>query len=99
MDGLSEVTLEDVASTVRRRNLDVVCLVETKRREEQTCIDISLPGFSLREARRSNISEDKDGGGIAVYTRLTDGVLFKAHTPDILDPAHSFLRNERMWQT
>ena len=79
VDGLNELALEDVTSTVNKRDSDVVFLVETKRREEETGIDISLPGYSLHESRRSNLAGDKDGGGIALYTKLSDGII-KPHT-------------------
>ena len=99
IDGLSEVTLDDVSDTVKDRNLDVVFLVESKRREEESVIDAHIPGYALHEARRSNLAGDKAGGGIMVYTKLTDGVLFKRHTPDITDPEDNFINSERVWIT
>ena len=99
VDGLSEVSLEGVTSTVKKKSPDIVFLVETKRREEETGIDISIPGYSLHEAVRSNLAGDKDGGGIALYTKMSDGILFKKHTPDIVDPSDAFVNNERMWVT
>ena len=97
VDGLNELTLDDVSSTVTSKDSDIVFLVETKRREEETGIDISLPGYTLHEARRSNLAGDKDGGGIALYTKLTDGILFKRHLPNIIDQADAFVNNERVW--
>ena len=99
VDGLSEATLEDVKHTVRLKTPDVVFLVETKRRLEDTSIDISIPGYKLHESLRSDLADDKDGGGIAVYTKLSDGILFKLHTPDIVDPGAAFVANERVWIT
>ena len=99
VDGLNELSLEDVSSTVRLKNSDVVFLLESKRREEELGIDISIPGYALHEARRSNLAGDKDGGGIVCYTKLSDGLMFKRHTPDINDPEASFVNNERMWIT
>ena len=58
-------------------------LLETKRRLEECDIDVTIPGYSVHEALRSNVAEDKDGGGIALYTKLSDGLMFKRHTPDI----------------
>ena len=99
VDGLSAVTLEDVRNTVLQKKPDIVFLVETMRRSEETCIDIELAGYSLSETRRSNMANDKDGGGIALYTKLSDGILFKAHTPDIASPDAAFVARERMWVT
>ena len=69
VDGLSEATLEDVKTTVRLKTPDLVFLVETKRREEDTGSDINIPGYKLYENLRSDLVNDKDGGRIAVYTR------------------------------
>ena len=99
IDGLSEVSLEDVKSTISQKKPDIVILLETKRREEECEIDIAVPGYSVHEALRSNVAGDKEGGGIAVYTKLGDGLLFKRHTPDITDPANTFVNNERVWVT
>ena len=47
VDGLDEVSLEDVKSTVSRKKPDVVLLLETKRRLETCDIDANIPGYSL----------------------------------------------------
>ena len=99
VDGLSEATLEDIKGTVHLKSPDLVFLVETKRRKENTVADVNIPGYRLYENLRSDQANDKDGGGIAVYTKLEDGILFKLHTPDIMDPAAAFVDNERVWIT
>lgn len=99
VDGLGEVTFEDIKTTIKLKNPDIVYLVETKRRHEDTAIDISIPGYTLHEVRRSDDANDKDGGGIAVFTKLTDGILFKHHTPDITGHDAAFVANERLWIT
>ena len=82
VDGLNEVSLDDVKCTVASKKPDIVILLETKRRLEECDIDVTIPGYSVHEALRSNVAEDKDGGGIALYTKLSDGLMFKRHTPD-----------------
>ena len=99
VDGLGDVTLEDIKETVNIKNPDLMILVETKRREEEIGFDISIPGYNLHERRRSDTAEDKGGGGIAVYTKLADGVLFNIHTPNISNPDAAFVANERVWIT
>ena len=99
VDGLGDVTFEDIKTTINLKNPDIVYLVETKRRHEDTAIDISIPGYNLHEVRRSDIANDKDGGGIAVFTKLTDGIVFKHHTPDITGQGAAFVANERLWIT
>ena len=77
VDGLNEVTLHEVSSTVHEESPDILILVETKRREEDVPIDISLPGYYVHEAKRSDLAGDKAGGGIAVYCKLSDGDYFQ----------------------
>ena len=99
VDGLNETTLEDVKSTITSQKPDLVFLLETNRRLEECHADIDIEGYSLHEALRSNVALDKEGGGIAMYTRQCDGLLFRLHTPDILDAAHTFVNSERIWVT
>ena len=99
VDGLSPSALEDVQSTVRARSLDVCVLLETKRRFEEVGSDIRIPGYNLREIRRSDAADDRGGGGLAYYTKQSDGILFKEHSPPIADPALHYVRNERFWLT
>ena len=43
------------------------------RRKEELGSDISLPGYDLTEVRRSDVSRDKPGGGIAFYAKTPVG--------------------------
>ena len=99
VDGLSHSTLEDVRSALHMKSLDVCILLETKRREEELGSDISIPGFTVHEVRRSDAAEDRGGGGLAYYTRQSDGILFKDYSPPIADPALHYVRTERFWIT
>ena len=99
VDGLNEASMSNVENTIAAKKLDIVVLLETKRRAEEAGLDITVPGYSLHEARRSNNAGDRDGGGIAVYTKLSDGILFKEHKPDVTDQAHAFVNSERIWIT
>ena len=33
------------------------------------------------------------------YSPKVDGLVFKDYDPDLPDPAHAFVRNERAWKT
>ena len=99
VDGLDEVSLEDVKATVSTKQPDVLILLETKRRMEACDTVADIPGYSLYEAKRSDAAGDKEGGGIALYTRLSDGLIFKHHTPDIDEENETFVNNERVWVT
>ena len=81
------------------RRSDVHFVFETKRRLEEFGSDISVEGYDLYEARRSDLADDKAGGGIAAYTRNTEGLNICEQHPKILDPSDAFVNTERMWFT
>ena len=99
VDGLTEPSLVNIESVVTTEKPDVIFILETKRRVEEEGIDISVPGYQVHETRRSNNAGDRDGGGIAAYTRLGEGIIFKQYKPDIADQANAFVNSERMWIT
>ena len=98
VDGLGDVTLTSVTDTVSRKLPDLLFLVETKRREGETGLDISLPGYSSPiEAKRSEGA--RDGGGIVAFTKNTEGIIYKPHRPNINHPDDAFVAAERLWIT
>ena len=99
VDGLTPGSFEDIKDTLDRTKPDVCFLLETKRREEEIGSDVEISGYTLREVRRSDTAGDKVGGGLAVYTRQVDGLVFQEYTPEILDKNCHFVRNERIWMT
>lgn len=99
VDGLSSSSLEDIQLTLQQKSLDVCIILETKRRQEEFASDISIPGYNVKEIRRSDAAGDKGGGGLAYYTRQSDGILFKEYSPPIADPALHYVRTERFWLT
>ena len=96
VNGLSEESVHDLANAACNRNVKVICVSETKFRREQNIVHQSIEGFNLFETRRSDVSEDKGGGGLAVYCR-DNGPLFKLHSPPIRNPLCAFVNNERIW--
>ena len=99
VDGFSPSALEDVKTAVRMKSLDICVILETKRRSEDVGSDISIAGYNHREIRRSDAADDRGGGGLAYYTKQSDGILFKEYSPPIADPALHYVRNERFWLT
>ena len=99
VNGLSEASLDNVKDILSRKQPDVCILLETKRRLEDADISADIDGYDLTEYRRSDTAFDKAGGGLAFYTRKTDGLVFKDFDPDIADPSHLFVRKERAWKT
>ena len=98
-DGLVHETLEDVKSTIELKHPDLVILLETKRRLEDSGIDIGIEGYAHYEIKRSDVAGDRPGGGISFYTKLSDGLVFHRHSPEITDENLSFVNNERFWVT
>ena len=99
VDGYSEATFSDVRSTLTQRRPDLCIIIESKRRFEEQGMNIEVEGYNVSEARRSDVSSDKGGGGIAVYTRISEGLIFRDYDPDIQNPDHQFARTERVWKT
>ena len=99
VDGLGPGSFEDVCSTIKVKNPDLCILIETKRRIEEANSDIEVDGYDLRETNRSDMANDKSGGGLAFYSKKGDGLLFKPHTPNIDDKDMSFVNKERSWLT
>ena len=80
-----------------RQDVDVMCIVETKKRREDKD-KIKMKGFDVHEARRSDADGDKQGGGLAILTRK-DGIVFKRYSPEIEEKDHQFVEKERLWVT
>ena len=99
VNGLTASTLADVKEVLSRKQPDLCILIETKRRLESDELCIDVAGYDVSEYRRSDMAGDKGGGGLAIYTRNVDGLVFKNYDPDLPDPSHVFVRNERAWKT
>ena len=95
-NGLSEETVYDVASAAAVKDVGIIAISETHFRREQNIIHHNIEGYNLFEPRRSDASEDKGGGGIAIYCQ-SNGPLFKVHSPAIKNPVCAFVNNERIW--
>ena len=63
VDHLSRPTFFDVVSTVQKEQPDIVFLFETYRTQEDCHEDISLQEYTKYETLRSEVAEDRQGGG------------------------------------
>ena len=99
VDGLSDTSLADVQDFVAQSSPDVVFLLETKRRFEEFGTDIAIDGYEHFEVKRSDVADHKQGGGLVCYTRRTDGLVFKRHTPEIMNIDLEYVNYERIWIT
>ena len=98
VNGYSDVTAKDVEDAVSRQDIDIICVVETKKRLEDRD-KIRMKGFDVHETRRADVDEDKHGGGLAIFTRKKDGIIFNRYNPEIKDENQSFVNKERLWVT
>ena len=99
VDGLSDASLAEVSSYADQRSPDLIFLFETKRRLEEIGSDVNITGYDLAEIRRSDTAEDKQGGGIACYSKNTRGTVFKPYNPPIEHTDLAYVDNERLWMT
>ena len=97
VDGLTDVALANVKDSVHKKLPDIFFLVETKRRDGEVGLDISIPRYTKTESNRSDSAGERDGGGIVVYTRNDSGVMFEPHRPDISNCDDAFVNSERLW--
>ena len=99
VDGLTDSSFADVKNVLDTKTPDICVLLETKRRLEDDGISLEVPGYDVTEYKRSDIAADKGGGGLAIFTRKADGLVFHDYDPDLPDPSKAFVRNERAWKT
>ena len=97
VDHLSGPTFYDVVTTVETKSPDIVFLLETFRTVEDSHEDINIPGYTKYEALRSEVAEDRNGGGIAAYCKLTDGVHFSRLSMECDSKEEQFVEKERIW--
>ena len=95
--GLSQSSHADISLAVKRENVDIVVITETHYRQEQTIKHNTLDGFRIYETRRSDVSEDKNGGGVLIYCKTSEGLIMKQFKPDVENDNLSFVDKERVW--
>ena len=96
-NGLTQSSLADIKAALDRRKVDIAVIVETHHRLEQTFNECSIGEYKHFEARRSDVAEDKQGGGILIYCKTSQGLMFKKYSPSIDDDNLVFVNNERLW--
>ena len=97
LNGLTEMSENDLRATIKRMNLDIVGVMETKLRQEDSK-EMELEGYRKFEARRSDLAEDRAGGGVMVLAKDSDDIRFNERKFR-LKKVHDFVRNERVWVT
>ena len=73
--GFDEVTEHDAVSLITSQKPEVFGILETHLREEDGTRKVNTPeGYSKIEVRRSDLADDKDGGGIMVLYKRAQGI-------------------------
>ena len=99
VDHLSLSTYHEVVTTIQAEDPDIVFLLETFRTVEDSHDDLSLPNYIYHEALRSEVAEDKSGGGIVAFCKISEGLHFVRYDPVIDCPQEHFVAKERLWVT
>ena len=97
VDHLTTPTFFDVVSKVESQALDVVFLFETFRTVEDSHEDIGLADYTKYETLRSEVSEDKKGGGIVAYCKISEGLDVSRIKMEIDMAEEVFVEKERLW--
>ena len=81
--GWSTSSLTDIKSAISKKNVDIAVNIKTHFRDEQLHHNNQIEGLKSYESRRSDVAEDKSGGGILVYCKTSDGLILREHRPNI----------------
>ena len=97
VNGLTETSEKDLRTTIKNMGLDLVGVMETKLRQEDSK-EMELEGYRKFETRRSDLAEDRAGGGVMVLARTNSDIRFEERKFR-LKKAQDFVRKERVWVT
>ena len=98
--GWDEITEQDAVNLITNQKPEVFGVVETHLREEDGTRKLGIPkGYSVVEARRSDLADDKDGGGIMVIYKNAKGIDIRPKKLRIRKEENMFVEKERLWVT
>ena len=98
--GFDEVTEHDTMDLIRNQKPEIVGILETHLREEDGSRNVDIPkGYSKIEVRRSDLADDKDGGGIMVVYKNAQGLKIEYKNLKIRNKENDFVEKERVWVT
>ena len=98
--GLDEVTEHDIVSLIKNQKPEVMGVLETHLREEDGSRKVNIPeGYSKFEVRRSDLDDDKDGGGLMIMYKKTQGIKIEEKKLKIRKKENDLVSKERAWLT
>ena len=98
-NGFNDVTKQELVNLTYSHRPEIIGILESKMHQEQEDDIVQIPNYRVVDIRRSDLAGDKNGGGILVYTRETEGLDFKHKKFAIKQKKKQFVQNERVWVT
>ena len=96
--GFDALTEHDTVNLIKSQKPEVVGILETHLREEDGTRKVNTPeGYSKIEVRRSDLADDKDGGGIMVIYKRAQGIKIEQKNLKIRKKENIFVEKERIW--
>ena len=97
-DGFNELTEHDTVNFLKSQKPEIHGVLESKLREEDAR-KVKVPGYLTLESRRSDLDDDRDGGGILVFIKKTDGIRMQEKKFKIGKKTLQYVQKERIWIT
>ena len=97
-NGFDDLSEYDTVDLIKSQKPEILGILETHHREEDTK-SVKIPGYKTFESRRSDLAGDKEGGGIMVLAKETDGIKIEEKRFKIKNKELEFVSKERMWVT
>ena len=98
-NGFNDITKQELVNLTYTHRPEIIGILESKMRLEQEDDMVQIPNYRVVDIRRSDLAGDKNGGGILVYTRESEGLKFKHKKFSINQKKKQFVQNERVWVT
>ena len=97
-NGFDDVTENDTLDLIKSHKPEILGILETHHREEDTK-SVKIPGYKTFESRRSDLAGDREGGGIIILAKKTDGLKIEEKSFKIKKKEFQYVSKERMWIT
>ena len=97
-DGYNDLTEFDTINFVKSQKPELHGVIESKIREESTR-KFKIPGYETVEVRRSDLDEDREGGGLIVFIKKIDGIRMQERKFKIRRESLQYVQKEIIWIT
>ena len=97
-DGYNDLTEFDTINFIKSQKPEIHGVIESKIREEDAR-RFKIPGYETVEVRRSDLEEDREGGGLMVFIKKVDGIRMQERKFKIKRESLQYVQKERIWVT